>query len=141
MERRPREIEERLEEERRKKTEELEIISRELEKEYEDRVRRALAQLREVHTDQLKQKAQGFDKQFEKKVTQLQTAVSSTRAQHCSDLEELEDGRRRLQGLEGRSRQLDEANLGLEGRMGGLARELVDRAGQDAKEVGRGRDK
>ena len=109
-ERRPREMQEELEVEKKKKTVELEELAKEMEKEYENRVKKALAQLRftlvapvvlvgvpnplalpqareagnlssvvqvvpfnivscrDVHSDQLKQKAHDFDKKFEKKV-------------------------------------------------------------------------
>ena len=83
-ERRPREMQEELEVEKKRKTEELEELAKEMEREYENRVKKALAQLRsslfqrwflkfcilcrDVHSDQLKQKAHDFDKKFEKKV-------------------------------------------------------------------------
>ena len=111
-ERRPREMQEELEVEKKKKIVELEELAKEMEKEYENRVKKALAQLRfplvapvvlvgvpkthllfhkqvrqgtclllskwfaltllvscrDVHSDQLKQKAHDFDKKFEKKV-------------------------------------------------------------------------
>ena len=83
-ERRPREMQEELELEKKRKTEELEELAKEMEREYENRVKKALAQLRfplcqrqflqfsvlcrDVHSDQLKQKAHDFDKKFEKKV-------------------------------------------------------------------------
>ena len=45
-ERRPREMQEELEMEKKKKTVELEELAKEMEKEYENRVKKALAQLR-----------------------------------------------------------------------------------------------
>ena len=45
-ERRPREMQEELEVEKKKKTVELEELAKEMEKEYENRVKKALAQLR-----------------------------------------------------------------------------------------------
>ena len=121
-ERRPREMQEELEVEKKKKIVELEELAKEMEKEYENRVKKALAQLRfplvapvvlvgvpnplalpqaseagnlssvvqvvrfnivscrDVHSDQLKQKAHDFDKKFEKKVIwkrlQTETLIS-----------------------------------------------------------------
>ena len=49
MVRRPKELEEELEVEKKRKTEELEELGKAMEKEYEDRVRKALAQLRWHH--------------------------------------------------------------------------------------------
>ena len=45
-ERRPREMQEELELEKKRKTEELEELAKEMEREYENRVKKALAQLR-----------------------------------------------------------------------------------------------
>merc|ERR1711934_585139 len=90
--------------------EELEELAKEMEREYENRVKKALAQLRDVHSDQLKQKAHDFDKKFEKKVTNLQTALSTVRGQHAIELGELEENRRRLRDLAARINHLEEAN-------------------------------
>ena len=92
-ERRPREMQEELEVEKKRKVEELEELAKEMEREYENRVKKALAQFRfslcerqflqssilcrDVHSDQLKQKAHDFDKKFEKKVIFLSPPPSS----------------------------------------------------------------
>ena len=68
-------------------------------------------------------------------MTNLQTTLSSVRAQHSTDLGELHESRRRVEALAARTAELEQANRQVEARVAGVSRDLVEAATRDEQEV------
>merc|ERR1711862_453374 len=70
-----------------------------LQEEYEDRLHKALNELREVYDKQMAQNREDFGKLYESRVQDLQTALTSERGKASSSTQALEESRARIEGL------------------------------------------
>eukprot|EP00092_Neocalanus_flemingeri_P013003 GFUD01014013.1.p1 GENE.GFUD01014013.1~~GFUD01014013.1.p1 ORF type:complete len:709 (+),score=215.46 GFUD01014013.1:147-2273(+) len=96
-----------------RKQTELSEISGKLEKEYEDRVQKMLAELRNVYENQMKQNRDDFTKKYESKISVIQTMLSKERAKNNSNNGELEESQRRISALISKVKKLEGDNFEL----------------------------
>jgi len=118
------EMEKRLESVKSRKQIEINEISGKLEKEYEDRVQKMLAELREVYEKQMKQNRDEFTKKYESKVSVLQSMLSKERAKNNSNGGELEEAQRRISALISKVKMMEGENFELNKKVEKLANEL-----------------
>merc|ERR1711915_839487 len=118
------EMEKRLESVKSRKQIEINEISGKLEKEYEDRVQKMLAELREVYEKQMKQNCDEFTKKYESKVSVLQLMLSKERAKNNSNGGELEEAQRRISALISKVKMMEGENFELNKKVEKLTNEL-----------------
>jgi len=118
------EMEKRLESVKSRKQIEINEISGKLEKEYEDRVQKMLAELREVYEKQMKQNRDEFTKKYESKVSVLQSMLSKERAKNNSNGGELEEAQRRISALISKVKMMEGENFELNKKVEKLTNEL-----------------
>ena len=105
------EMEMELEVAKRQQTEELSELGTELKTEYENRMKNALASLREVYEDQLAKDREGFKEKYETKIRKLQSGLSKEKGKHNTNLEENAENLERIKKLISKIEDLQD-NLG-----------------------------
>ena len=118
-----------------KKKIEINEISGKLEREYEDRVRKMLNELRNVYENQMKQNREEFTKKYESKVSVLQTMLSKERAKNNSNSGELEESQRRISALISKVKKMEGDNFELNKRIETLANNMDEQAKKHKYEV------
>jgi len=114
---------------------ELTELSGKLEKEYEDRVQKMLAELRNVYEDQMKQSRDDFTKKYESKVSVLQTMLSKERAKNNSNNGELEESQRRISALISKVKKMEGDNFELNKNIEKLANNMDEQAKKHRNEI------
>lgn len=114
---------------------EINEISGKLEKEYEDRVQKMLAELRNVYDKQMKQNRDEFTKKYESKVSVLQTMLSKERAKNNSNSGELEESQRRISALISKVKKMEGDNFELNKNIEILANNMDDQANKHKKQI------
>ena len=92
-------------------TEEVSELGTELKTEYENRMKNALASLRDVYEDQLAKDREDYKEKYEKKIRKLQAGLSKEKGKHNTNLEENEENLERIKKLISKIEDLQE-NLG-----------------------------
>ena len=105
------EMERELEVARCLQTEEVSELGSELKTEYENRMKNALASLREVYEDQLSKDREGYKEKYETKIRKLQSGLSKEKGKHNTNLEENDESLERIKKLVSKIDDLQE-NLG-----------------------------
>ena len=111
-------------------------ISGKLEKEYEFRVQKALAGLREVYENQVKESQNEFNQKCEAKVSALQSKLSKERFDNNSSGQGVEETNRRISALITKVNSLEEDRNRLTEKMSQLERRLRDQDTNQRKQVG-----
>ena len=81
-----------------------------LKKEYENRVRKALAGLRDVYENQLKSDKDEFMEKYEKRLTTLKSLLCKQRSKNISNSENHHENLRRIEALVSRAEELTDTN-------------------------------
>merc|ERR1712020_846779 len=97
-----------------------------LQEEYEDRLQKALNELRDVYDKQMAQNREDFGKLYESRVQELQTALTSERGKASSSTQALEESRARIEGLVSKVSALEADNLSLTQKITDLGQKLED---------------
>merc|ERR1711874_788155 len=97
-----------------------------LQEENEDRLQKALNELREVYDKQMAQNREDFSKLYETRVQELQTALSSERGKASSSEQALKESKSRIDALMTRVSELESSNLTLSQKLGDLAQQMED---------------
>ena len=92
------------------KQEEIHELGGELKKEYEDRVRKALAGLRDVYENQLKSDKDEFTEKYDKKLTTLKSLLSKQRSKNISNSENQHENLSRIKALVTKAKELTDTN-------------------------------
>merc|ERR1712083_628688 len=97
-----------------------------LQEEYEDRLQKALNELREVYDKQMAQNREDFGKLYESRVQELQTALTSERGKASSSTQALEESRARIEALVAKVSSLEADNLSLTQKITDLGQKMED---------------
>merc|ERR1740131_109025 len=100
-----------------RKSVEIVEIAGNLEREYEDRVQKALSDLREVYEKQMREGKGELNKRFEQKVQALQSQLSKERYKNNSSGQGIEEANRRITALTSKIQSLEETRVKLENRL------------------------
>merc|ERR1712226_748858 len=82
-----------------------------LHEEYEDRLQKALNELRDVYDKQMAQNREDYSKLYETRVQELQTSLSSERGKASSSEQALSESKSRIETLMTRVSELESSNL------------------------------
>ena len=105
------EMEMELEVAKRLQTEEVSELGSELKTEYENRMKNALASLRDVYEGQLAKDKEGYKEKYETKIRKLQSGLSKEKGKHNTNLEENDENLEKIKKLISKIEDLQE-NLG-----------------------------
>jgi hypothetical protein len=97
-----------------------------LQEEYEDRLQKALNELRDVYDKQMALNREDFAKLYETRVTELQTALASERGTAASGQQELKESRIRITALIARVSEMETAELLLKQKISDMAQQMED---------------
>merc|ERR1719433_2301928 len=97
----------RLSEVKIRKQVEIVELSGKLEREYEDRIQRALAGLREVYENQMKEGRDEYQRKYENRVQDLQSLLSKERYKNSSTGQGLDEVNQRISALLSKLSQLE----------------------------------
>merc|ERR1711936_162061 len=114
-------LEQQLTEDKTRKDIEITEMDSKLQEEYEDRLQKALNELREVYDKQMAQNREDFTKLYEIRVQELQTALSNERGKASSSEQALKESKSRIEALKTRVTELESSNLTLSQKLGDLA--------------------
>lgn len=96
-----------------KKQIEIIHISEDLQKQYDDRIQKTLADLRQFYENQMKNNREEFTKKYESKVGGLQSLLSSERAKNSINNGEHDEAQRRIHALVAKVQKLESENFEL----------------------------
>ena len=117
------------------KSEEIKEINGELKKEYEDRVKKALAGCRDVYENQLKCDKEEFKNKYEKKITTLKSLLCKQRAMNDSEIVDQDEYQRRIEGLLAKESKLTDSNLEVDRRTRELSENTEEQQQVQEKQV------
>merc|ERR1712172_7586 len=104
-------LEQQLTEVKTRKVVEITEMDSKLQEEYEDRLQKALNELRDVYDKQMALNREDFAKLYETRVTELQTALANERGTAASGQQELKESRIRITALIARVSEMETAEL------------------------------
>lgn len=119
-------LEQQLEEVKTRKEIEITEMDGKLQEEYEDRLQKALNELRDVYDKQMAQNREDFAKLYETRVNELQNHLSSERGKASSSTSSLAEARNRIETLVTKISELEGANLKLNQKISDLAQDIED---------------
>ena len=122
-------LEKELSEVKQRKEVEITEMDGKLQEEYEDRLAKALEELREVYDTKMRQNREDFEKIYDDRVKDLQTQLSNSRGSNASTAQELKETRSRITALISKVSDLEGANLALNQKIADLAQEMDDMKG------------
>lgn len=96
-----------------KKQMEIVNISDNLKREYDDRIQKTLADLRQFYETQMKNNREEFTKKYESKVGGLQSLLSKERAKNSINSGEYDEAQRRIHALVAKVQKLESDNFEL----------------------------
>merc|ERR1719237_1455931 len=123
-----REMENKLTTVKSRKQQELIEIGVSLERQYEDRVQKMLAELREVYEKQMKSSREEFTKKYETKVSGLQLLLSTERAKNHSNRGDEEEAQKRIAALSAKVSRLEVENNELNRKLEKLRNSMDEQA-------------
>ena len=97
-----------------------------LQEEYEDRLQKALEELRDVYDKQMAQSRDDFAKLYDDRVRDLQSQLTSERGSNASSSQELKESRSRIEQLISKVSDLEGANLALNQKIADMAQDMED---------------
>jgi len=119
-------LEQQLTEVKTRKEVEVTEMDSKMKEEYEDRLKQALNELREVYDKQMAQNREDFTKLYETRVQELQTALSNERGKASSSEQALKESKSRIEALMTRVTELESSNLTLNQKVADLAQTMED---------------
>lgn len=119
-------LEQQLDEVKSRKEIEITEMDGKLQEEYEDRLQKALNELRDVYDKQMALNREDFAKLYETRVTELQTALANERGTAASGQQELKESRIRITALIARVSEMETAELLLKQKIADLAQQMED---------------
>lgn len=119
-------LEQQLEEVKTRKEIEITEMDGKLQEEYEDRLQKALNELRDVYDKQMAQNREDFAKLYETRVNELQNHLASERGKASSSTSSLAEARNRIETLVTKISELEGANLKLNQKISDLAQDIED---------------
>merc|ERR1719237_178868 len=123
-----REMENKLTTVKSRKQQELIEIGVSLERQYEDRVQKMLAELREVYEKQMKSSREEVTKKYETKVSGLQLLLSTERAKNHSNRGDEEEAQKRIAALSAKVSRLEVENNELNRKLEKLRNSMDEQA-------------
>jgi len=97
-----------------------------LHEEYEDRLQKALSELRDVYDKQMLQNKEDFAKLYESRVSELQSMLATERGRASSSNQGLSESKARIESLMSKVTELESSNLKLNQKIGDLAQNIED---------------
>ena len=94
--------------------------------EYEDRLQKALNELRDVYDRQMLQNREDFSKLYETRVQELQTQLSEERGRASSSCQGLAESKTRIDALLRRLAEIEAANLSLTQQISELTQQMEE---------------
>jgi len=119
-------LEQQLEEVKTRKEIEITEMDGKLQEEYEDRLQKALNELRDVYDKQMAQNREDFAKLYETRVNELQNHLAEERGKASSSTQSLTESRNRIDSLVSKISELEAANLKLNQKISDLAQDMED---------------
>jgi lamin B len=119
-------LEQQLEEVKTRKEIEITEMDGKLQEDYEDRLQKALNELRDVYDKQMAQNREDFAKLYETRVNELQNHLASERGKASSSTSSLAEARNRIETLVTKISELEGANLKLNQKISDLAQDIED---------------
>lgn len=119
-------LEQQVEEVKTRKEIEITEMDGKLQEEYEDRLQKALSELREVYDKQMAQNREDFSKLYESRVAELQSQLANERGRASSSTQALSESKSRIESLVSRVSELESANLKLNQKISDLAQNIED---------------
>jgi len=119
-------LEQQLEEVKTRKEIEITEMDGKLQEEYEDRLQKALNELRDVYDTQMAQNRDDFSKLYETRVNELQKHLAEERGKASSSTQGLTEAKNRIESLVSKISELESSNLKLTQRISDLAQEMED---------------
>ena len=105
---------------------EIEEMDGKIQKEYEDKLQKALQELREVYESRMKQSREDYEKIYETQLKDLQLQLSTARGSNASNQEELKGYKNQMEAMIVTVSKLKNANLNLNKNIADLEKEIVD---------------
>jgi lamin B len=122
-------LEKELTEVKTRKEVEINEMDGKLHEEYEDRLQKALEELRGVYDNQMKQSRDDFAKLYDDRVRELQKSLTNERGNNASHGQELKESRSRIEQLISKVSDLEGANLALNQKIADMAQDMEDHKG------------
>merc|ERR1719239_300049 len=129
-------LEQQLEEVKTRKEIEITEMDGKLQEEYEDRLQKALGELRDVYDKQMGQNRDDFAKLYEQRVSELQSNLASERGKSSSNSQELSEAKNRVQTLVSKVSDLESENLKLNQKISDLAQNMEDKNSAHKAQLG-----
>jgi len=107
-----------------------------LQNEYEDRLQKALAELRDVYDRKMQQSSDDFAKMYDDRVRDLQTQLSKERGSNNNAHHEVKEARSRIESLISKVSDLENANLALNQKIADMAQEMEDQKSSHRAQLG-----
>lgn len=97
-----------------------------LQSEYEDRLQKALQELRDVYDNKMQQSSEDFAKLYDERVRDLQNQLAKERGQNTGAHHELKEARSRIESLISKVADLENANLALNQKIAEMSQDMED---------------
>ena len=119
-------LEKELTEVRTRKEIEIHEMDGKLQSEYEDRLQKALQELRDVYDKKMQQSSEDFAKLYDERVRDLQGQLTKERGQNTGAHHELKEARNRIESLMSKVSDLENANLALNQKISDMSHDMED---------------
>merc|ERR1719210_1536944 len=119
-------LEKELVEVRHQKEVEISKIDGKLHDEYEDRLQKALQELRDIYDRKMEENREDFEKRYEDRIRDLQSQLTRERGSTAGSAQELKESRARIEALISKVSDLEGANLALNQKIADMAQEMED---------------
>merc|ERR1711899_450593 len=119
-------LEKELVEVKHQKEVEISKIDGKLHDEYEDRLQKALQELRDIYDRKMEENREDFEKRYEDRIRDLQSQLTRERGSTAGSAQELKESRSRIEALISKVSDLEGANLALNQKIADMAQEMED---------------
>jgi len=129
-------LENQLEEVRSRKEVEITQIDDKLQTEYEDKLQKALNDLREVYENQMEENKVDLSNLYDSRVNDLQSDLANERGRAALSSKTLEESKSRIETLVMRISDLENANLSLNQKISDMAQNIEDDRSSHRAQIG-----
>jgi len=105
---------------------EISKIDGTLHDEYEDRLQKALQELRDIYDNKMQQNRDDFEKRYEDRIRELQSQLTQERGSTAGSVQAIKESRSRIEALISKVSDLEGANLALNQKIADMAQEMED---------------